>query len=280
MKKILLLEDDKFFATELEEMLRDRGAECVVVGDTETAVITPLDEVSAAVIDVMLPNDPGKSGISAEESRGGFMTGVAVARRLRKSAPNLPIILFSGGAGTDAAEKWAKENNAEFALKSDGFQSVISFLQRKGALGAVTSPRAFIVHGHDEQALLELKNFIQNSLKWQEPVIHREQPSGGKTIIDKFEELSGTVDYAFVLMTPDDKVVQPSLPNDEKRRSRQNVIFELGFFYAKLRRKSARVIVLHKGGLELPSDIHGIVWIDITNGIAAAGEDIRRELGL
>lgn len=35
--------------------------------------------------------------------------------------------------------------------------------------------------------------------------------------------------------------------NEQKRRSRQNVIFELGFFYAGLERRSGRVILLHKG---------------------------------
>jgi predicted nucleotide-binding protein len=32
--------------------------------------------------------------------------------------------------------------------------------------------------------------------------------------------------------------------------------------------------------VELPSDIAGIIWIDISNGIAAAGEEIRKEVAL
>jgi len=38
------------------------------------------------------------------------------------------------------------------------------------------------------------------------------------------------------------------------------------------------VIVLHKGPLEMLSDLAGICYVDITNGIPAAGEEIRREL--
>ncbi|MGH7993752.1 MAG: hypothetical protein ACREDQ_09565 [Limisphaerales bacterium] len=37
-------------------------------------------------------------------------------------------------------------------------------------------------------------------------------------------------------------------------------------------------IALRKGPIELPSDTHGIVWIDISNGIKAAGEEIRKEV--
>jgi predicted nucleotide-binding protein len=46
----------------------------------------------------------------------------------------------------------------------------------------------------------------------------------------------------------------------------------------KLGRKSGRIILLHKGPIEIPSDIIGIEYIDITNGIKSAGEGIRREL--
>ena len=34
-----------------------------------------------------------------------------------------------------------------------------------------------------------------------------------------------------------------------------------------------------EGPLELPSDLNGIVWIDISNGNQQAGELIRKELG-
>ena len=52
----------------------------------------------------------------------------------------------------------------------------------------------------------------------------------------------------------------------------------IGYFYAKLQRSSGKVILLKRGAIELPSDISGIVYIDISNGIEAAGELIRREL--
>lgn len=55
-------------------------------------------------------------------------------------------------------------------------------------------------------------------------------------------------------------------------------MFELGYFYARLRRRSGRIIILRKAGVTLPSDLAGVGYVDITNGVAAAGEEIRREL--
>ncbi len=138
-------------------------------------------------------------------------------------------------------------------------------------------PRTFIVHGQDDALKLELKNYVQNTLKLGEPIILHEQPSMGRTIIEKFEHYAEDRDLVFVLLTPDD-VVATSEDNNTKRRARQNVVFELGYFLAKLERRKGKVIVLYKGLLELPSDIQGLVYIDVSHGIQASGELIRNEL--
>jgi predicted nucleotide-binding protein len=138
--------------------------------------------------------------------------------------------------------------------------------------------RTFIVHGHDHQTLFELKDYVQNTLKLGEPVVLRQMPGLGKTIIEKFEREAETVELVFVLLTPDDIGAPLSDPNNEKRRTRQNVIFELGFFLGKLGRGTGKILLLHKGSVEIPSDIAGIEYIDITNGVESAGEKIRREL--
>jgi len=120
--------------------------------------------------------------------------------------------------------------------------------------------RPFIVHGHDIQSALELKNYLQNTLQLDEPVILRETPNRGKTLIEKFESEAQAVEVVFVLLTPDDIVASGAEPNVEKRRARQNVILELGFFLGKLGRESGRVLLLYKDEIELPSDISGIVY--------------------
>ena len=119
----------------------------------------------------------------------------------------------------------------------------------------------FIVHGHDEAAKQSIARFVEKfNLK---AIILDEQVSKGQTIIDKFEEYADKAGFAIVLLTPDDIGAPKDKQGGLKDRARQNVILELGYFLHKLGRK--RVRVLHKKEVELPSDIHGIVYVPMNN---------------
>jgi len=91
-----------------------------------------------------------------------------------------------------------------------------------------------------------------------EPIILHEQANKGKTIIEKFESNSD-VHYAVVLMSPDDVGNSKNNKDELLFRSRQNVIFELGYFFGKLGR--GNVCVLLKDDVEKPSDYDGIIYI-------------------
>lgn len=273
--KLLLVEDDRYFAKLITEYLSDNDIDVKTVGATHEALEVSLEDYTGAIIDVMLPNNPDISGISEEDSRGGYFSGVALTRKFRKKNPSFPIVLLSSEVASES-QRWAKEQGIPFVVKHESRNRLIFALSKLG-LSNGKRPQVFIVHGHDDKLLLELKDYIQNTLKWPKPIVLREEPNSGKTIIEKFEEYAGCVDWIFVLISPDDQIFDPKT-NDEKRRARQNVIFELGFFYGLIGRLEGRVIVLKKGEVELPTDIHGIAWIDIENGIQASGEKIRREL--
>ncbi len=275
--RVIVVEDDRFYSQAISDLLRDRGIEVTAVFSAQDAVSADARSYDAAVIDVMLPNDPALSFITNEESRAGFFAGVCVARRFLKQNTGMRIVLLTSDIVLGDAEAWAVEHSVPFIRKDEGKDALLRTLKHLGLIGPDRSPLAFIVHGHDEVALLQLKNYIQNTLNWRAPVILREQPNVGKTVIEKLEDFGGRIDCVFVLLTPDDQVLVNATDN-EKRRSRQNVIFELGFFYAAFGRRSGRVILLHHGPVELPSDIAGLVWIDISNGIEGAGEEIRREV--
>lgn len=143
------------------------------------------------------------------------------------------------------------------------------------------STKVFIVHGHDIQAMKKTKNFIEKmGLK---PIVLHMQANKGKTIIEKFEEHS-EVGFAVVLLTPDDFGGSNINPRKKNCRARQNVILELGFFMGKLGRNN--VCALHKGNVELPSDINGVLYInmdeptwkdDLLNEFEAAGLPIDKE---
>jgi predicted nucleotide-binding protein len=274
---VLIVEDDHFYSQRISELLKDQELEVQIAQSADAALAVDLGSIDCAIIDIMLPNDAAATGITSEECRAGFFTGIAVARRFLQKKPELRIVLLSSGVGNTEAEAWALQKSVPFVYKHEAYDSLIQALRRVKVISGERAPLSFIVHGHDSEVVYELKNYVQNALKWQEPVILREQPSLGKTLIEKFEEYSRTVDCVFVLLTPDDKVIG-SGSGEEKRRSRQNVIFELGFFYGALGRRSGQILLLHKGPVDLPSDLFGIVWIDISNGIAAAGEEIRKDV--
>lgn len=204
---ILIVEDDQFYGRQLAEFLGDNGIEVLVARSAEDAIKTPTNQYDVAIIDVMLPNDPNTSGISSEESRAGFFTGVALSRRLLKEKPSLKVILITGDLWNSESEEWARTQHIPIVLKSEGRRAMRSALQDLALIKSMARPRAFIVHGHDEVALLQLKNYLQNTLHWPEPIVLREQPNCGKTLIEKFEDLAGEIDYVFVLLTPDDAIV-------------------------------------------------------------------------
>jgi predicted nucleotide-binding protein len=116
--------------------------------------------------------------------------------------------------------------------------------------------RVFIVHGHDENAKINVARFIEKL--GLEAIILHEQASKGKTIIEKFEEHASTSNFSIVLLTPDDVGYPQQKESEAKPRARQNVIFELGYFCGALSRKN--VCVLYKEGVEIPNDYLGVVY--------------------
>ena len=120
-----------------------------------------------------------------------------------------------------------------------------------------TSQKVFIVHGHDQIAKYTVARFVERLDL--EAIILDEQPSESLTIIEKFERHASSADFAIVLITPDDVGASIQKKDDLKLRARQNVIFELGYFFRALGRKG--VCALYKEGVELPSDIYGIVYV-------------------
>ncbi len=116
--------------------------------------------------------------------------------------------------------------------------------------------KVFIVHGHDQNAVLEMARTIE---KWGfEAVILHEQPDLGLTIIEKIEKHTD-VDYAVVLYTECDYGrSKEETVSEEKFRARQNVVFEHGYLIGKLGRNNVCAVV--KGNVETPGDINGVVY--------------------
>jgi predicted nucleotide-binding protein len=131
-----------------------------------------------------------------------------------------------------------------------------------GAAGRLAAS-VFLVHGHDGAAKHEVARFVE-SLTGKAPIILDEQPNRGRTLLEKFQNAAGSANYAIVLATPDDLGRPRSCgPEKDAPRARQNVVFELGFFFASLGRGHVAVL---NNGIEKPSDIDGIAYLSYPEG--------------
>ena len=118
----------------------------------------------------------------------------------------------------------------------------------------LNSNRVFIVHGHAESVINDVARTIEKL--GLESVILREQPSSGKTIIEKFESCAKDARFAVVLLTADDKI-----EGEDGFRARQNVVFEMGYFMGALGR--SHVMCLLQENVEKPGDIDGVVYTQL-----------------
>lgn len=134
--------------------------------------------------------------------------------------------------------------------------------------------RVFLVHGRDSR-LPEVQAFLyQHGLR---PTVLQEEASGGLTIIEKFEREASRHSHVVVLATGDDLAnlrdssyrdsadhgwVTDSWLSGLRPRARQNVVLELGYFYARPGRE--HVTILTDRNVELPSDVAGVgvVYLD------------------
>lgn len=140
--------------------------------------------------------------------------------------------------------------------------AIVGTSSRKVTSEETNSNNIFIVHGHDEKTILDVARTVEKL--GLIPIILSEQPNQGQTIIEKFE-LHSNVGFSIILLTADD-LGKVKTDEEEKYRARQNVILEMGYFIGKLGRN--KVFPLYESGVELPSDLHGMLYNPLDEGSA------------
>jgi predicted nucleotide-binding protein len=145
----------------------------------------------------------------------------------------------------------------------------LRFTEAPPAAGAATLDRVpeelgpaviFLVHGRNKSVREEVARFLEKAGE-HEVVILDEQASRGRTLIEKFEKHAGEAKYAVVLLTGDDE--GGAKGEAQRSRARQNVVFELGFFFGRLGRE--HVTVLYEADVEKPSDVDGLVYVSLSD---------------
>lgn len=180
-------------------------------------------------------------------------------------APTAIIVFY--GMATDSPHMPALrvENLHSSPFASYGEDAVRAFEK-------ASEKKVFIIHGHNEARWRELEKLLLDLDL--EPVILAERPSlGASTIIEKFEHYASKCVFACAVFTPDDLVEKDG---HQYLQTRPNVIFELGWFYARLGRR--RILMLLQEGTEVFSDIDGILLERFHNRISERFREIQAEL--
>lgn len=98
-----------------------------------------------------------------------------------------------------------------------------------------------------------------------------QQANKGRTVLQKLDEESGQCSFAVVVMTGDDDL------GTENPRARENVMHEIGYFQGKFGLNN--VCILYEEGTNIPSNIHGLVYVSFPKGmVRATFGDLAREL--
>lgn len=129
-------------------------------------------------------------------------------------------------------------------------------IQTKSKEQKITNNNVFIVHGHNGALKYKTANLI-NKLGLN-PIILHEQVNSSRTIIEKIEKYGSEAQAAIILFTPDD-IGKTNLEKETKFRSRQNVVFEAGYFMGLLGRDKT-ILVVSDNSIDLPGDLSGVVY--------------------
>jgi len=202
-RTLLWVEDDPFVLSDYKTLLEDQRY--VVIGATsvkeaKTALRNRRGAVDLAIVDVRMKvdNKVPTNDSDSELTKGGHESGLVLARWIRQRYPRVRIVGFSAYAN-DETRRWFEDYCNGFRSKSETFNTVgelTNWIEKAINPRRCTkvSRRVFIVHGQDEKAKYELKNYLQNTLNMGMPMILHEQPSLGRTLIEKFEEEAQDVD--------------------------------------------------------------------------------------
>jgi hypothetical protein len=196
-----------------------------------------------------------------------------------------PPISFGGAAAPQARLREFEEDLAGYIRKLESIVNRLPLWDESlgMALSAPLSSRPrelvlsdgaiFVVHGQDTRHKLEVARVLDKVTERDVVILH-EQPKRGRTILEQFEHHAERAAFAVVLLTADDEGQQKG-GSSLNPRGRQNVIFELGFFFAKLGREN--VMVLMDAGVEQPSDMTGLIY-EILDAAGAWKQRLAKEL--
>jgi predicted nucleotide-binding protein len=188
---------------------------------------------------------------------------------LYADVPIRPLPESSGTTDYDGAGYIARQPVEAVVRDLDYIFEVKAGSQSPLASATGTPQRIFVSHGSAPD-WREVQLFIERDVEL-ETLELAQQPNRGRTVLQKLAEESGQCSFAVIVMTGDDAVP------DDAPRARENVIHEIGYFQGRY--GLDRVALLYEEGTNIPSNIHGLVYIAFPKGlISASFGTLQREL--
>jgi hypothetical protein len=169
---------------------------------------------------------------------------------LYSDIPNLPLPKSIGGEGAYTVfNKVTVEplmNNLDYILELHSHMRIGGNIETKEKKN-----RVFISHGNSKE-WYKLQAYIEKDLGFQTLELAQE-PNIGRTIIQKLYQEAERCSVAIIVMTGEDITVEDVI------RTRENVMHEIGFFQGLYGLNN--IILLHEENVNIPSNIHGLVYI-------------------
>lgn len=175
------------------------------------------------------------------------------------TAPQIEMAATSPNEGTDfwygrnQLQRLARDIDQIFEIRAN---SELAMPEQH----AIPRRRVFISHGHTPD-WREVQAYIEKDIKLDTLELAQEA-NQGRTILAKLLESSEKCDSAVIVMTGDD------LDAAGQARARENVIHEIGFFQGKYGLN--RIVLLHEEGVNIPSNIQGVVYTPFTKNMVSA----------
>lgn len=137
-------------------------------------------------------------------------------------------------------------NNLDFILELQSNSRI-----GENVLEVEKKKKIFISHGRSVE-WYRVQVYIEKDLNIPSLELAQE-PNLGRTVLQKLNEEAEKCSVAVIVMTGDD------MADEGEIRARENVMHEIGFFQGKYGLRN--VVLLHEAGVNIPSNIDGLVYI-------------------
>jgi predicted nucleotide-binding protein len=130
------------------------------------------------------------------------------------------------------------------------------------------APKVFVVCGRARAARTQLEVMLK---RWKlQPLFLTELTSQGQTVVEKLASVRKEANFAVVLATPDDEGHRKRKAHKKAFRARQKVVLHLGMMLGHLGRSKVAILIKSDVHMELPSQIHGLLYIPYKKDVADA----------